>query len=159
MRPFPGTSVRFLFAPELGRPIADALSDAALMARRIERARNRRQPEARPAIAARGLAVLLLVLVLAGLALAAVPPPDAAFGQSIERGLFADSDSATREVLSFLGGLGRDRPSAVGEALGEGFIGPLVGGGVQDIMAYLVALLFLMFRPYGLFGEEMIERV
>ncbi|MCY4396118.1 MAG: branched-chain amino acid ABC transporter permease [Rhodospirillaceae bacterium] len=47
----------------------------------------------------------------------------------------------------------------VAEALGEGFIGPLVGGGVQDIMAYLVALLFLMFRPYGLFGEEMIERV
>lgn len=45
------------------------------------------------------------------------------------------------------------------EALGEGFIGPLVGGGVQDIMAYLVAFLFLMFRPYGLFGQEIIERV
>lgn len=45
------------------------------------------------------------------------------------------------------------------EALGEGFLGPLVGGGVQDVMAYLVALLFLIFRPYGLFGQEIIERV
>jgi branched-chain amino acid transport system permease protein len=45
------------------------------------------------------------------------------------------------------------------EALGEGFIGPYVGGGVQDIMAYLVALAFLCFFPHGLFGEEIIERV
>ena len=117
MRPFAGTSVRFLFAPELGLPVAEALRDAALMVRRMERARNRRQTEEWPAIAARGLAVLLLVLVLAGLALAAVPPPEPAFGQSIDRGLFADTDGATREVLSFLGGLGRDRPSAVGDML------------------------------------------
>lgn len=47
----------------------------------------------------------------------------------------------------------------VAEALGEGFIGSIVGGGVQDITAYLVALLFLMFRPYGLFGQAQIERV
>ncbi|SFO38828.1 amino acid/amide ABC transporter membrane protein 1, HAAT family [Roseovarius lutimaris] len=47
----------------------------------------------------------------------------------------------------------------VAEALGEGFVGSMIGGGVQDIMAYLVALLFLLFRPYGLFGEKKIERV
>lgn len=45
------------------------------------------------------------------------------------------------------------------EALGEGFLGPAVGGGVQDIMAYLVALAFLIVRPYGIFGQEIIERV
>ncbi len=45
------------------------------------------------------------------------------------------------------------------ESLAEGFIGPLVGGGVQDIFAYLVALVFLIFRPYGLFGRPVIERV
>jgi len=45
------------------------------------------------------------------------------------------------------------------EALGEGFLGPLVGGGVQDVMAYLVALAFLIVRPHGLFGQEIIERV
>lgn len=45
------------------------------------------------------------------------------------------------------------------EALGEGFLGSLVGGGVQDVTAYIVALLFLLFRPYGLFGQRAIERV
>ena len=45
------------------------------------------------------------------------------------------------------------------EALGEGFIGGYVGGGVQDIMAYLVALLFLAFLPSGLFGQRIIRRV
>ncbi len=64
-----------------------------------------------------GLLLLLAVLALAGLALAAVPPPEPAFGQSIDRGLFADTDSATRDVLSFLGGLGQARPSAVGDML------------------------------------------
>ncbi|MBX9788965.1 MAG: branched-chain amino acid ABC transporter permease [Pirellulales bacterium] len=47
----------------------------------------------------------------------------------------------------------------VAEALGEGFIGPYVGGGVQDVMAYLVALIFLLIRPYGIFGQAAIERV
>ena len=45
------------------------------------------------------------------------------------------------------------------ESLAEGFIGPLVGGGLQDIFPYLVALIFLMVRPYGLFGRPVIERV
>lgn len=45
------------------------------------------------------------------------------------------------------------------ESLAEGFIGPLVGGGVQEIFPYLVALIFLMVRPYGLFGRPVIERV
>lgn len=45
------------------------------------------------------------------------------------------------------------------ENLAEGFLGPLVGGGVQDIFAYILALIFLIVRPYGLFGREIIERV
>ncbi len=45
------------------------------------------------------------------------------------------------------------------ENLAEGFIGPLVGGGVQEVFAYLIALIFLIVRPYGLFGRETIERV
>jgi branched-chain amino acid transport system permease protein len=45
------------------------------------------------------------------------------------------------------------------EALGEGFLGPLVGGGIQDVMAYVVALLFLLFRPQGLFGQTSVERL
>jgi branched-chain amino acid transport system permease protein len=62
-------------------------------------------------------------------------------------------------IESILGTIVAGLLVGISEALGEGFIGPYVGGGVQDIMAYLVALVFLCFRPFGLFGEEIIERV
>jgi branched-chain amino acid transport system permease protein len=34
-----------------------------------------------------------------------------------------------------------------------------VGRGIQDVFAYLLALVFLLVRPHGLFGREVIERV
>ena len=46
-----------------------------------------------------------------------------------------------------------------GENLAEVFIGPYVGGGIQTFFPYLLALLFLWFKPYGMFGKEIIERV
>jgi len=46
-----------------------------------------------------------------------------------------------------------------GENLAEVYIGPYVGGGIQTFFPYLLALLFLWFRPYGMFGKEIIERV
>jgi branched-chain amino acid transport system permease protein len=45
------------------------------------------------------------------------------------------------------------------ERLVGGFIDPYVGGGVKDFSPYLLALVFLICRPYGLFGREIIERV
>jgi branched-chain amino acid transport system permease protein len=47
----------------------------------------------------------------------------------------------------------------VGEKLGEVYWGPLVGGAIENWFAYVVALAFLVFRPQGLFGEKIIERV
>lgn len=47
----------------------------------------------------------------------------------------------------------------VGEQLFEFAIGPLVGGATQNWFAYVLALVFLIFRPQGLFGEKIIERV
>ncbi|WP_199178640.1 branched-chain amino acid ABC transporter permease [Acidimangrovimonas sediminis] len=47
----------------------------------------------------------------------------------------------------------------VGEQLFEFFVGPLVGGATENWFAYVLALLFLVFRPQGLFGEKIIERV
>lgn len=47
----------------------------------------------------------------------------------------------------------------VGEKLFEFFVGPLVGGATENWFAYVLALLFLVFRPQGLFGERIIERV
>ncbi len=141
--------LRFLFAPELGRPLAEALQSATVLRSLIEAVRRPGTPRAGRDDEARGEAgsgyraedgraagrnsraaadapsagyrsgLLWAALLLAGvgLAVAAIPPPDPASAQSIERGLFADTDSATREVLAFLGGLGAHGPSAVGDML------------------------------------------
>ena len=45
------------------------------------------------------------------------------------------------------------------EKLAEVYLGPLVGGGIEGWFAYMLALLFLLIRPEGLFGEKHIDRV
>ncbi|HEX4555450.1 MAG TPA: branched-chain amino acid ABC transporter permease [Xanthobacteraceae bacterium] len=47
----------------------------------------------------------------------------------------------------------------VGEKLGEFYWGPLLGSGIESWLAYVIALVFLLFRPQGLFGEKIIERI
>jgi branched-chain amino acid transport system permease protein len=45
------------------------------------------------------------------------------------------------------------------EKVAEVYVGPMVGGGIESWFAYVVALLFLLVRPEGLFGEKHIDRV
>ena len=47
----------------------------------------------------------------------------------------------------------------VGEKLSEVFLGPYVGGGIEIWFAYVLALVFLLFRPQGLFGAQINDRV
>jgi branched-chain amino acid transport system permease protein len=47
----------------------------------------------------------------------------------------------------------------VGEKVAEIYWGPLFGGAIETWFAYMLALVFLLFRPQGLFGERIIERV
>ncbi len=47
----------------------------------------------------------------------------------------------------------------IGEKVAEIYWGPLIGGAIENWFAYMVALVFLLFRPQGLFGEKIIERV
>jgi branched-chain amino acid transport system permease protein len=47
----------------------------------------------------------------------------------------------------------------VGEKVAEVYWGPAIGGAIENWFAYVLAMVFLMFRPQGLFGEEIIERV
>src|SRR3954449_9107441 len=47
----------------------------------------------------------------------------------------------------------------VGEKIGEFYWGPLLGSGIESWLAYVIALVFLLFRPQGLFGERIIERI
>ncbi|HEY9568974.1 MAG TPA: branched-chain amino acid ABC transporter permease [Thalassobaculum sp.] len=46
-----------------------------------------------------------------------------------------------------------------GEKLAEIYVGSMLGGGIENWFAYVLALAFLLFRPQGLFGERIIERV
>lgn len=47
----------------------------------------------------------------------------------------------------------------VGEKMFEFLVGPMIGGATENWFAYVLALIFLVFRPQGLFGEKIIERV
>lgn len=47
----------------------------------------------------------------------------------------------------------------IGEKIGEFYWGPLVGGAIESWLAYIIALIFLLFRPQGLFGDKIIERI
>ncbi len=60
---------------------------------------------------------------------------------------------------SLLGALMVGLLLGVVENVGAGYLDPLVGGGVKDVAAYVVLLLVLLIRPYGLFGLVRIERI
>ena len=47
----------------------------------------------------------------------------------------------------------------VAEALAAGFIDPYVGGGTKDFTPYVLMIIMLMIRPYGLLGRKLIERI
>jgi len=47
----------------------------------------------------------------------------------------------------------------MGEKISEVYLGPVFGGGIENWFAYMLALIFLLFRPQGLFGDRIIERV
>jgi branched-chain amino acid transport system permease protein len=45
------------------------------------------------------------------------------------------------------------------ENLTGGYIDPLVGGGVKEVIPYMLLVLILMIKPNGLFGKKRIDRV
>jgi branched-chain amino acid transport system permease protein len=45
------------------------------------------------------------------------------------------------------------------EALTAGFVDPYVGGGMKDFAPYVLMVIMLMIRPYGIFGRRLIERI
>ena len=46
-----------------------------------------------------------------------------------------------------------------GEKIFEIYWGGLIGGGTESWFAFVIALVFLLFRPQGLFGEKIIDRI
>jgi branched-chain amino acid transport system permease protein len=68
--------------------------------------------------------------------------------------------------VALLGGLDSIPGAIVGgfiigvlETLAGGYLDPIFGGGVKEVVPFVVLVLILMFKPYGLFGKREIERV
>jgi branched-chain amino acid transport system permease protein len=68
--------------------------------------------------------------------------------------------------VALLGGLDSIPGAVVGgfiigvlESLAGGYLDPILGGGVKEVLPFVVLVLILMFKPYGLFGKREIERV
>jgi branched-chain amino acid transport system permease protein len=68
--------------------------------------------------------------------------------------------------VAILGGLDSIPGAIVGgviigiiESMTGGYLDPLVGGGLKEVMPFVVLVFILMVKPYGLFGKKEIERV
>lgn len=68
--------------------------------------------------------------------------------------------------VAILGGLDSIPGAIIGgiligmiESLTGGYLDPLVGGGLKEVMPFIILVLILMVKPYGLFGKKEIERV
>ena len=87
-------------------------------------------------------------------------------GQQARRAVLAGLVALKALPVVILGGL-TSVPGAIiggliigiGEKLSEVFIGPYFGGGIEIWFAYVLALIVLLVRPQGLFGEKIIDRV
>src|SRR5206468_5956666 len=60
---------------------------------------------------------------------------------------------------SILGAIVGGLVIGAGEKLAEVYLGPFVGGGIEGWFAYALALVVLLVRPSGLFGQKIVERV
>ena len=45
------------------------------------------------------------------------------------------------------------------ENLGGGYLTPLIGPGIKDIIPFIIIIIVMVIKPHGLFGEERIERI
>ena len=143
------SALRFLFAPELTRPLTDAVRSSAELVRRMRpfrlpvpanappnvthetRKENRPRLTKMRALSCIGLLALLAGTVFIGLGIAGLLSEPAA-AQTIDRGLFAGADRATRDVLAFLGDIGAGRSSVLGDML---FV---FNGGVLALAGFLL---------------------
>ena len=143
-------ALRFLFAPELTRSFTDAARSSAELVRRMRpfrppvpanappnatpetRKENRPRLTKKRALSCIGLLVLLAGAAFIGLGIAGLLLAESAAAQTIDRGLFADADQATRDVLAFLGDIGAGRSSVLGDML---FV---FNGGVLALAGFLL---------------------
>jgi len=77
----------------------------------------------------------------------------------VETGLKAFSVVILGGLDSFVGALVAGPIIGLCESLGGGYLTPLTWPGVKDIIPFVIIIIVMIIKPYGLFGEERIERI
>ncbi|MFH1484612.1 MAG: branched-chain amino acid ABC transporter permease [Chloroflexota bacterium] len=77
----------------------------------------------------------------------------------VETGLKAFSVVILGGLDSFIGCIIAGPIIGLCESLGGGYLTPLVWAGVKDIIPFIIIVIVMLIKPYGLFGEERIERI
>jgi branched-chain amino acid transport system permease protein len=60
---------------------------------------------------------------------------------------------------SFIGAMVAGPIIGLAESLGGGYLTPYLWSGIKDIIPFIIIIIVVMVKPYGLFGEERIERI
>ncbi len=77
----------------------------------------------------------------------------------VETGLKAFSVVILGGLDSFAGAIVAGPIIGLAESLGGGYLTPYMWAGVRDIIPFIIIIIVIIIRPYGLFGEERIERI
>jgi len=77
----------------------------------------------------------------------------------VETGLKAFSVVILGGLDSFLGAIIAGPIIGLAESLGGGYLTPLTWPGIKEIIPFIIIIIVMFVRPYGLFGEERIERI
>lgn len=78
----------------------------------------------------------------------------------VETGLKAFSVVILGGLDSFVGAMIAGPIIGLCEYLGGGYLTPVIGwGGVKDIIPFIIIIIVMIIKPYGLFGEVRIERI
>jgi len=77
----------------------------------------------------------------------------------VETGLKGFSVVILGGLDSFLGAIVAGPVIGLCESLGGGYLTPYLWAGVKDIIPFIIIIIVMLIRPYGLFGEERIERI
>jgi branched-chain amino acid transport system permease protein len=77
----------------------------------------------------------------------------------VETGLKAFSVVILGGLDSFIGAIIAGPIIGLAESFGGGYLTPYLWAGVKDIIPFVIIIIVIIIKPYGLFGEERIERI
>ena len=77
----------------------------------------------------------------------------------VETGLKAFSVVILGGLDSFIGAIVAGPIIGLAESLGGGYLTPFIWAGVKDIIPFIIIIIVMIIKPYGLFGEVRIERI